>query len=100
MSGEDGADDEDAASEHGSAHEDPDREQENLAELRKRAGLPDIHDDGLPSASAQKMLTLCMQHHVNINQFQGYRWSVLLVRVFWKCRCWLLALRRHIPGTA
>lgn len=42
---------------------DADLEVDNLAEIRKQAGLPDIPPDGLPSASAQKMMT-CIDKRV------------------------------------
>eukprot|EP00913_Durusdinium_trenchii_P011245 g10560.t1 len=45
---------------------DADLEVDNLAEIRKQAGLPDIPPDGLPSASAQKMMT-CIDKRVITN---------------------------------
>lgn len=39
-------------------NEDYDAQADNLEALRKSAGLPELPDDGLPSASAQKMMKL------------------------------------------
>eukprot|EP00435_Cladocopium_sp_Y103_P053180 s214_g17.t1 len=51
--GADGADDHDS-----DENEDYDAQADNLEALRKSAGLPELPDDGLPSASAQKMMKL------------------------------------------
>lgn len=48
-----------------SEEEDPDVDLQNdhLGTLRKQAGLPEMPEDGLPSASSQKMMCLaCTQN--------------------------------------
>ena len=51
-------DDVDQSEDEESQNPDADFEADNLGNLRKQAGLPDLPDDGLPSASATKMMIL------------------------------------------
>ena len=46
---------------------DPDREVDNLTQLRKAAGLPDLIGDDLPSSNATKMMSLFGTKRKNYN---------------------------------
>ncbi len=53
----------------GSEEEEPDPDvdlhEDHMSSLRKQAQLPELPDDGLPSASAQKMMHLASIEHKN-----------------------------------
>lgn len=63
---------------------DPDKEVDNLTQLRKAAGLPELIADDLPSSNATKMMSLLEQN--TKWQFFQSKWELFfIVMTCWGC---------------
>ena len=72
---------------------DPDRSTDNLTKLRRQAGLPELIEDELPSASCQKMLTLVSQTLGSTPSLRkGNKWIKIIFWFFESCQQSLLQL--------